>query len=77
MSAIKDLPTESSFGYDHNYAAWAPNSRVTLCKVPWNASYRDIVRFTDRAALNAYVDTAGGETRQCPGCCLFEHGPAY
>ena len=62
MSAIKDLPTESSFGYDHNYAAWAPNSRVTLCKVPWNASYRDIVRFTDRAALNTYVDTAGGET---------------
>lgn len=62
MNAITTLPPESTFGYDHNYAAWAPNSRVTLCKVPWNASYRDIVRFTNRAALNTYIDTAGGAT---------------
>jgi hypothetical protein len=61
VNAIHDLPTESTFGYDHNYSAWAPNSHVTICKVPWNSSYRDIVRFTNRAALNTYIDSAGGE----------------
>lgn len=61
MNEIHDLPMPSTFGYDHNYSAWAPNSQVTLCKVPWNASYRDIVRFTNRAALNTYVDNASAE----------------
>lgn len=62
MNALTDPPLESSFGYDHNYAAWAPNTRVTLCRVPWNASYKDIVRFVGgRAALNAYIDTASPE----------------
>lgn len=60
-SPIHDIPEMSTFGYEHNYAAWAPNSRVTLCKVPWNASYRDIVRFNDRAALNTYIDNASAE----------------
>lgn len=62
MSTYFTDPVESTFGHEHNYAAWAANSKVTLCKVPWNASYRDIVRFTNRAALNTYIDTAGGET---------------
>lgn len=62
MNQIHDLPPSSTFGYDHNYAAWAPNSQVLLCKVPWNASYRDIVRFPSKTNLNQYLDTAGGET---------------
>lgn len=61
MNQLHDIPEMSTFGWDHNYAAWAPNSKVTLCKVPWNASYRDIVRFPDRAALNAYIDSASAE----------------
>jgi len=63
VNQLHDLPPESAFGYDHNYAAWAPNSRVTVCKVPWNASYRDTT-FMDggRTAMNAYLDNAGGET---------------
>ena len=62
MSTYFTDPVESTFGHEHNYSAWAPNSKVTICKVPWNASYRDIVRFTNRAALNTYIDNAGGET---------------
>jgi len=62
VNEIFDIPETSTFGYDHNYSAWAADSRVTLCQVPWNSSYRDIVRFPNRAALNTYIDTAGGET---------------
>ena len=62
MNEFFDIPEQSTFGYAHNYSAWAPNSRVTICKVPWNASYRDIVRFSDRAALNTFIDGVDGET---------------
>jgi len=63
MNQITGSPIESTFGYEHNYGAWAPNSRVTLCKVNWNASYRDAVYFTGgKTALNTFIDTAGGET---------------
>ena len=62
MGAFDEFSEESTFGWDHNYAAWAPNTRVTLCKVPWNASYRDVVRFvTGRTGLNAYLDSAQAE----------------
>jgi hypothetical protein len=57
-SAIFDLPEQSTFGYDHNYSAWAPNSQVLLCKVPWNASYRDGVYMDGgQAAMNTYLET--------------------
>ena len=61
VNGFHTLPPESDFGWTHDYSSWAPNSRVTVCKVPWNASYRDIVRFSNRTALNAYIDAAGGE----------------
>ena len=62
MNQIHEFGPESTFGYDHNYAAWAPNTQVTLCRVPWNASYKDIVRFPGgRAALNTYIDNANAE----------------
>lgn len=52
----------SDFGQGFNYDVWTPNSVVTLCNVPWNSDYRDIVYFTDQAALDNYLDTnsAGG-----------------
>lgn len=32
-----------------NYSVWAPNSSILMCNVPWDSSYRDVVRFdTDR-----------------------------
>ena len=30
-----------------NYSVWTPNTEVNLCNVPWDASYRDVVRFND------------------------------
>lgn len=59
-SAIYDLPTDSHFGLDFSYAAWTPNTTVTLCNVPWNADYRDIVKFNNQAALDNYIDNLSG-----------------
>ncbi len=37
-----------------NYSVWTPNTTVTLCNVPWDGAYRDVVRFDDTVARNAY-----------------------
>lgn len=56
MNQIKDPPNEYNAGLDFNYANWAAGTRLTLVNVPWNNDYRDIVKFADKAALNAYIN---------------------
>lgn len=56
MNQNNDGPNEYEFGHDFNYAAWTMDTVVTLCNVPWNNDYRDIVRFANRTALNKYID---------------------
>ena len=34
----------------HDYTMWQPKSRVMLCNVPWDSTYRDIVRFENESA---------------------------
>jgi hypothetical protein len=55
---IGSLPGVSSFGGGFSYAAWTPGTSVTLCNVPWNNDYRDIVRYASKTALNTYLDGA-------------------
>lgn len=55
---IGDLPGIASFGGAFSYAAWTPGTTVTLCNVPWNNDYRDIVRYASKTALNTYLDNA-------------------
>jgi hypothetical protein len=60
MSTITDPAGTYDFGQDFNYAVWTPNTVVTMCNVPWNNDYRDIVQFpTDTGTtLDQYIDTA-------------------
>jgi hypothetical protein len=55
---IGQLPGVSSFGSAFSYAAWTPGTTVTLCNVPWNNDYRDIVSYASKAELNTYLDNA-------------------
>jgi hypothetical protein len=50
-------PVGSDFGQGMNYALWTPNTEATLCKVPWNNDYRDIVQFANDASLVSYLKT--------------------
>lgn len=38
------------------WASWPPNSTISLCNVTWDASYRDIVKFTDTMDQERYFD---------------------
>jgi len=56
MNQITNPPNQYDFGLEFNYAVWTQNTRITLCNVPWNNDYRDIVSFGTRDALNAYIN---------------------
>jgi len=47
------------FGTDFSYENWTADTVLTLCNVPWNNDYRDIVKFPSKNALNAYIDGLG------------------
>ncbi len=38
------------------WASWPPNSTISLCNVTWDASYRDIVKFSDTADQERYFE---------------------
>lgn len=40
---------------------WPANTRVELCKVPWDASYRDVVIFDDKDDRDTYFRKISGE----------------
>jgi hypothetical protein len=41
---------------DFNYYLWTEGTVATLTNVPWDAAYRDTVRFPTRTDLDAYID---------------------
>ena len=47
---------ESNF----SWAEWTPNTTLKLCRVPWDASYRDVVRFVSRETQERWFDQLDG-----------------
>ena len=73
-SMIQQLPSEKNFGLGFNYERWTPNTTITLCKVPWNTDYRDVVRFANETALNTYLSTQAGPSITLPGASYVKFG---
>jgi hypothetical protein len=42
-----------------NYAVWNADTTITLTNVPWDNTYRDIVKFANKTALNTYLEEQG------------------
>lgn len=47
---------ESNF----SWAEWTPNTTLKLCRVPWDASYRDVVRFVSRETQQRWFNQVDG-----------------
>ena len=47
---------ESNF----SWAEWTPNTTLKLCRVPWDASYRDVVRFVSRETQQQWFNQLDG-----------------
>jgi len=55
-TGIHGQPNDYNFGLDFNYSLWTPGTSVDLVNVQWDNNYRDVVRFANKAALNAHID---------------------
>lgn len=52
----------SSIEESFSYAQWTPNTRLKLCNVTWDASYRDVVRFASRDTQEQWFAGVDGVT---------------
>ena len=43
-----------------SWAEWTPNTTLKLCRVPWDASYRDVVRFVSRETQQQWFNQVEG-----------------
>lgn len=57
MNGISEYPPESDFGLSFDYGTWTEGATITLCTVPWNNGYDDVVEFASNDELNKYIET--------------------
>ncbi len=43
--------------FDFDYSVWQPGTTITLCNVPWDSTYRDIVKFNSNRELDNYINS--------------------
>lgn len=55
-----------------NYSVWTPNTTILMCNVPWDSSYRDVVRFDTDEERNAYF-----ASRSADGYAFTLNGLVY
>ena len=50
---------ENIYEYENrfNYSVWTPNTSILMCNVPWDSSYRDVVRFDSDKERDAYFSS--------------------
>nr|DAH79975.1 MAG TPA: Major tail protein [Caudoviricetes sp.] len=73
MQEFPGLP-ENIYEYENrfNYSVWTPNTKVVLCSVPWDSSYRDVVRFDTDADRFAWFNN-----RESEGLGIVLNGMVY
>lgn len=61
-NAFPHLDTVDVFRYanDFDYNRWQADTRLTVCSVPWCGDYENVVKFSDDAARDAYLDGIAG-----------------
>lgn len=58
-----DVPSDM-YQYENmfDYSVWTPNTIIRATNVPWDSSYRDIVRFDSETARDSYFESLADHT---------------
>lgn len=61
---------------EFDYSVWTPNTTVTLTNVPWDSSYRDIVRFDSTQARDTWFSNRMGraDSARLTGFVYLKYG---
>lgn len=59
MSNIHEFadPNVGNAGLAFDYNVWSPGTSITMLNVNWSGDYRDVVRFSSKAAFNSWIDS--------------------
>lgn len=55
-------------------STWTPNSHVTLCRVAWDSSYKDVVSFENEGARDEYFSNLGSDSIVLDGYSYLKPG---
>lgn len=73
--ATYDLDTaDPRFVPEFDYSVWTPDTRVSLLAVPWDSSYRDIVRFEDETTRDSWFASRTANTVWLDGLHYLKYG---
>lgn len=56
------------------YEYWPPNTSFQLCNVPWDSSYRDIVKFDSTSARDAYFASLDSQSMTITKATMARYG---
>lgn len=56
LNTIQPPDNLDKYQNNYSYELWTANTKLEFCNVPWDNAYRDVVRFKDVAAQQAYFD---------------------
>lgn len=65
---------EQSTAPTFDYSVWTPNTTIQLCNVPWDSSYRDIVKFADANTRDDYFASITQSSINLSGCVYLRYG---
>lgn len=75
MNQISDLPNETFYGHDFNYAQWTASTQVSLHNVTWDGAYQDVVYFNGgHKTLDAFLETQSGPSVRIPSMTYHRPG---
>lgn len=74
MAEFPNLPDDIyQYQNQFNYSVWTPDTVVTCCNVPWDSSYRDIVRFDSDQAREEYFSSLAGYSFRVNGMVYLRY----
>lgn len=74
MAEFPNLPDDIyQYQNQFNYSVWTPDTVVTCCNVPWDGSYRDIVRFDSDQAREEYFSSLAGYSFRVNGMVYLRY----
>lgn len=64
-TAFPNVANVDPYKYENtfDYSTWGPDTKLTLCTVPWCGDYSDVVKFDDDTARDKWFDALAGYTQ--------------
>ncbi len=76
MATYETTEEREPYTPEFDYSVWTPNTSITLTNVPWDSSYRDVVRFDSTQARDTWFQNRVGrvDSARLTGFVYLKYG---